>query len=59
MSIPTTAVSDQEWNAAREALLVKEKQLTRARGALAADRRRLPLVRVEKDTPQELAGGRS
>jgi predicted dithiol-disulfide oxidoreductase (DUF899 family) len=48
MSIPTTVVSEQEWNAAREALLVKEKQLTRARDALAAERRRLPMVRVEK-----------
>jgi predicted dithiol-disulfide oxidoreductase (DUF899 family) len=48
MSIPTTVVSEQEWNAAREALLVKEKQLTRARDALAAERRRLPIVRVEK-----------
>jgi predicted dithiol-disulfide oxidoreductase (DUF899 family) len=47
MSIPTTVVSEQEWNAAREALLVKEKQLTRARDALAAERRRLPMVRVE------------
>ena len=47
MTIPTTAVSEQEWNAAREALLVKEKQLTRARDALAADRRRLPMVRRE------------
>ena len=49
MSIPTTVVSGQEWNAAREALLVKEKQLTRARDALAAERRRLPMVRVEKE----------
>jgi predicted dithiol-disulfide oxidoreductase (DUF899 family) len=48
MSIPTTVVSDQEWNAAREALLVKEKQLSCARDALAAERRRLPMVRVEK-----------
>src|SRR5215218_7717705 len=48
MTIPTTEVSEQEWNAAREALLVREKQLTRARDALAAERRRLPMVRVEK-----------
>jgi predicted dithiol-disulfide oxidoreductase (DUF899 family) len=38
-----------EWQAAREALLAKEKQLTRARDELAAERRRLPMVRVEKD----------
>ena len=42
-------VSEQEWNAAREALLVKEKQLTRARDALAAERRGLPMMRVGKE----------
>jgi predicted dithiol-disulfide oxidoreductase (DUF899 family) len=41
-------VSPQEWNAAREALLVKEKALTRARDALAAERRRMPWTAVEK-----------
>ena len=35
-------VSPQEWEAAREQLLVKEKELTRARDALAAERRRMP-----------------
>jgi predicted dithiol-disulfide oxidoreductase (DUF899 family) len=49
MSIPTASVSEQEWSARREALLVKEKELTRARDALAAERRRLPMVRVDKD----------
>jgi predicted dithiol-disulfide oxidoreductase (DUF899 family) len=48
MTIPTAVVTKQEWNAQREALLVKEKELTRARDALAARRRRLPMVRVEK-----------
>ena len=42
-------VSPQEWEAAREALLVEEKQLTRARDALAAKRRRMPRMAVEKD----------
>jgi predicted dithiol-disulfide oxidoreductase (DUF899 family) len=42
-------VSRQEWKAARERLLVKEKELTRARDALAADRRRMPWMAVEKD----------
>ena len=42
-------VSPQEWQAAREALLVKEKELTRARDALAAERRRMPRMAVEKD----------
>ena len=35
-------VLPQEWEAAREKLLVKEKELTRARDALAAERRRMP-----------------
>jgi predicted dithiol-disulfide oxidoreductase (DUF899 family) len=52
MSLPTEAlpriVSADEWRAAGEALLMKEKELTRARDALAAERRRLPMVRVEK-----------
>jgi predicted dithiol-disulfide oxidoreductase (DUF899 family) len=39
-------VSAQEWQAAREALLVKEKEQTRALDALAAERRRLPMVRL-------------
>jgi len=35
-------VSAEEWEAARQQLLVKEKSLTRARDALAAERRRMP-----------------
>jgi predicted dithiol-disulfide oxidoreductase (DUF899 family) len=42
-------VSAQEWQAARAALLVKEKEHTRALDALAAERRRLPMVRLDKD----------
>jgi predicted dithiol-disulfide oxidoreductase (DUF899 family) len=42
-------VTPQEWKAAREELLVKEKQLTRARDALAAERRRMPWLPVEKE----------
>src|SRR5271155_2269348 len=41
-------VSPSEWQAAREELLVKEKALTRSRDALAAERRRMPWVAVEK-----------
>jgi predicted dithiol-disulfide oxidoreductase (DUF899 family) len=48
MSLPEI-VSRQEWLAARKALLAKEKELTRARDALSADRRRLPMVKIEKD----------
>jgi predicted dithiol-disulfide oxidoreductase (DUF899 family) len=44
-----TIVSPQEWDAAREQLLVKEKELTRARDALAAERRRMPRMAVDKD----------
>jgi predicted dithiol-disulfide oxidoreductase (DUF899 family) len=42
-------VTPHEWKAAREELLVKEKELTRARDALAAERRRMPRMAVEKD----------
>ena len=42
-------VTPQEWDAAREQLLVKEKELTRARDALAAERRRMPRLAVEKE----------
>ena len=42
-------VSPQDWTAAREQLLVKEKELTRARDALAAERRRMPRMAVEND----------
>ena len=48
MNLPPI-VTPQEWNAAREELLVKEKALTRARDALAAERRRMPRMAVEKD----------
>src|SRR3954447_14533531 len=42
-------VSAKEWEAARQQLLAKEKELTRARGALAAERRRMPWMAVEKN----------
>jgi predicted dithiol-disulfide oxidoreductase (DUF899 family) len=41
-------VDPQEWEAARQQLLVKEKALTRTRDALAAERRRMPWMAVEK-----------
>ena len=41
-------VSRDEWLAARRQLLTKEKELTRQRDRLNADRRRLPMVRVDK-----------
>jgi predicted dithiol-disulfide oxidoreductase (DUF899 family) len=48
MNLPPV-VSPQEWDAAREELLVKEKELTRARDALAAERRRMPRQAVGKE----------
>lgn len=42
-------VSAQEWRAAWERLLVREKAHTRARDALAAERRRMPRLAVEKE----------
>jgi predicted dithiol-disulfide oxidoreductase (DUF899 family) len=49
--------SQSEWAAARERLLQKEKQATRALDALAAERRRLPMVRVEKTYSFQAADG--
>src|SRR4051794_31864349 len=48
MHSPTIA-SPQDWEAARLELLVEEKALTRARDALAAKRRRMPWVPVERE----------
>ena len=42
-------VSRPEWLAAREALLAREKALTRAQDALAAERRRQPWEPVDRD----------
>src|SRR5258705_13231348 len=51
-------VSAREWDAAREKLLVKEKEMTRAREALAAERRRMPWQAVEKTYAFEGPKGR-
>jgi predicted dithiol-disulfide oxidoreductase (DUF899 family) len=48
MKVPKV-VSPQEWEAARQRLLVKEKELTHARDALAAERRRMPWMAVDKE----------
>lgn len=48
MNLPQI-VSRDEWQAARQNLLVKEKAATRARDELNADRRRLPMVEIDKD----------
>jgi predicted dithiol-disulfide oxidoreductase (DUF899 family) len=48
-------VTDEEWQQARDELLKAEKETTHALDAVAAMRRRLPMVRVpdtyEFDTP--------
>jgi predicted dithiol-disulfide oxidoreductase (DUF899 family) len=48
MKLPPV-VPQQEWDAALEGLRAKEKDATRARDALAAERRSLPRVRIEKE----------
>ncbi|KDN22045.1 DUF899 domain-containing protein [Amycolatopsis rifamycinica] len=48
MNVPPV-VPAPEWEAARQRLLVKEKAQTRAHDALAAERRRMPWMAVEKD----------
>jgi predicted dithiol-disulfide oxidoreductase (DUF899 family) len=51
-------VTRDEWLAARKDLLNKEKALTRATDALSAERRRLPMVRVDKPYLFETPAGR-
>lgn len=51
-------VSRAQWLEARRALLRKEKELTRARDVLNAERRRLPVVAVDKDYVFETPQGR-
>jgi predicted dithiol-disulfide oxidoreductase (DUF899 family) len=58
MALPEI-VSTQEWQAARDRLLVKEKEATRAQDALAAERRRLPMTRIDKEYVFEGPDGRT
>jgi len=51
-------VSRNEWTAERRALLAREKELTRLRDRIAAERRALPWVRVEKDYRFDTLDGR-
>jgi predicted dithiol-disulfide oxidoreductase (DUF899 family) len=51
-------VSPEEWRSARQDLLVREKELTRARDALAAERRRMPWMAVDKEYSFEGPAGR-
>ena len=52
-------VSPQAWEAAREQMLVKEKAFTRAGDALAAERRRMPWMAVEKNYVFDGPAGRA
>jgi predicted dithiol-disulfide oxidoreductase (DUF899 family) len=64
-----TVVSQDQWVAARKALLAKEKEFTKLRDQLSAERRKLPWVKIEKnyvfdgptgkETLADLFGGRS
>ena len=51
-------VSPAEWLAARKDLLAREKNFTRERDALSAERRKMPWVRVEKPYVFEGPGGK-
>jgi predicted dithiol-disulfide oxidoreductase (DUF899 family) len=57
MSLPPIASRD-EWLAARRELLAREKDMTRARDALNAERRRLPMVEIDKDYAFDGPAGR-
>ena len=52
-------VSKDEWLAARDQLLAEEKRLTRERDALAAKRRRMPWLAVEKSYQFEGPNGKA
>src|SRR5438270_12161415 len=56
---PPKIVSPKEWEAERQQLLVKEKELTRARDSLAAERGRMPWAAVEKEYKFEGPGGKA
>jgi predicted dithiol-disulfide oxidoreductase (DUF899 family) len=49
MTSMPTIVSEEEWRRERDALLVAEKEATRRLDAIAARRRRLPMVRIDND----------
>jgi predicted dithiol-disulfide oxidoreductase (DUF899 family) len=56
MKLPPV-VTSSEWEAAREELLIKEKAVLRGRDALAAERRRMPWMAVEKEYTFDGPGG--
>jgi predicted dithiol-disulfide oxidoreductase (DUF899 family) len=58
MDLPPV-VSQDEWQAALDAIRAKEKEQTRARDALAAERRRLPRVHIDKEYVLEGPDGKA
>jgi predicted dithiol-disulfide oxidoreductase (DUF899 family) len=58
-SVLPPIVSPAEWQAAHEKLLAKEKAATHARDALAAERRRQPMMRIEKPYVFDEPGGKA
>ncbi|WP_238393312.1 DUF899 family protein [Myxacorys almedinensis] len=50
-------VGKDEWLTARKTLLEHEKELTKHRDRINAERRRLPIVKLEKEYPLEGANG--
>jgi predicted dithiol-disulfide oxidoreductase (DUF899 family) len=50
-------VSPREWSAAHGKLLVREKELTHARDAVAAERRRMPWMEIDKSYRFQGPGG--
>jgi predicted dithiol-disulfide oxidoreductase (DUF899 family) len=54
----TQVVSPQQWRAARKQLLAREKEATRAKDAVDAARRELPVTEVTKDYIFTGPGGR-
>ncbi|MBP1080155.1 putative dithiol-disulfide oxidoreductase (DUF899 family) [Bacillus capparidis] len=51
-------VSQNDWLTTRKELLIKEKEARRAQDALAAERRKLPMVKIEKDYVFEGSNGK-
>ena len=58
MNLPQVASRDQ-WLVARKELLAKEKEASRARDALSAERRRLPMIPITKEYLFEGPGGQA
>jgi predicted dithiol-disulfide oxidoreductase (DUF899 family) len=58
LSLPEV-VSREQWTEARLRLLAQEKELTRRHDELNAERRRLPMVRIEKDYAFDGPNGRA